>query len=96
MSLALQVDEIEAVLIDRWYMVAGGTFVLDAYEFCDGKYPTHIGDGTGFRFDEYTEDFDGRIAYPVCGPLHAITAIRLIGRQRDTPVEAPGFTKCSP
>jgi len=75
MSLAIDVDEVEAVLLaDGWHVVIDDTFDLDAYEFKRDTSLVHGGGSngvcaTGFVF----EDDDGQF---MAGPLTAILAVR--------------------
>ena len=75
MSLAIDVDEVSAVLLaDGWHEVGDQSFSLAAYEYIHGGATIHKGGeagltSTGFRFS----DAGGYVMY---GPLTAILAVR--------------------
>ena len=80
MSLAIETDAIEAVLLaDGWHNVSQNTFALDAYEYKDGSRTVLTGGtvagvvSTGFFFNAT----DGQ-AY--MGPLTSVLAVRTRSR----------------
>lgn len=85
MSLAIQIEEIEAVLLaDGWHEIGSGSFDCDSYEFVSGKRSNgdldlvHGGGNsgicsTGFVFWDVDSNRN------IFGPLTSLLAVR--GRQ---------------
>jgi hypothetical protein len=81
MSLAIEIDDVSAVLLaDGWHIVADDSFTIDSYEFVDGKdsrgdrVVVHGGGAegicaVGFAFKRADETV-------ICGPLTAVLAVR--------------------
>lgn len=79
MSLAIEVDDVTAVLLaDGWHTVANKSFALDSYEYVWGADDQVMHGGgnsaicaTGFTFT--TENGSTMVA----GPLTAVLAVRI-------------------
>jgi hypothetical protein len=86
MSLAIDVDEVTAVLLaDGWHKVAEESFDIDSYEFVAGSRTVHGGGdsdvcASGFQFKERVRpDEPGGSrgqAVIIRGPLSAVLAVR--------------------
>lgn len=83
MSLAIDVDDVEAVLLAdaRWYSVSAYSFALDAYDYVFEDHLEYNGgrdsasSATGFSFIGKPEGEDGPDAH-YAGPITAVTAVR--------------------
>ncbi|RSM73470.1 hypothetical protein DMH04_41400 [Kibdelosporangium aridum] len=78
MSLAIDVDEITAVLLaDGWHTVANKSFTLDSYEFVWRDSTMHGGGQSGVCSAgfEFTDDSGAMLS----GPLTAVLAVRRRG-----------------
>lgn len=87
MSLAIQVDEITAVLLaDGWHDVHGKSFDIDSYEFKSERLLLHGGGRDGISASGF--DFTAADGIRLTGPLSSILAVR---RKSTTPapVELP-------
>ena len=90
MSLSIDPEKVTEVLLDRWYVVKGKSFTLDAYEYVeraedndDHDFILHGGGqygvcANGFDFEcLQLADPPGRpITVRICGPLTAIQAVK--------------------
>ncbi len=77
MSLAIEVDEITAVLLaDGWHEVDEGSFELDSYEYAweAGNTMLHRGGQSGVCANGF--EFRGVDGHRIAGPLTAILAVR--------------------
>ncbi len=77
MSLAIQVDEVQEVLLSdgKWYVVKGKTFELDAYEFLSGK-DVLLGGGSAEAVPSTGARWKGKNGRLFSCPLTAIQAVK--------------------
>ena len=82
MSLAIEIDDVRAVLLaDGWHTVLGDSFNLDSYEYHWGDDGMHGGGdsgicSTGFSCDERDDAGHTHCLY---GPLTSVLAVRTKG-----------------
>ncbi len=79
MSLAIQVDDVQEVLLSdgKWYVVEGKTFNLDAYEFLHGDH-TLLGGGSVPGVPHTGATWAGESGRIFCCPLTAIQAVKCL------------------
>ena len=78
MSLAIEVDDVVAVLLaDGWHTVYEDSFYLDSYEFLWGEQVLQGGGQSGICSNGFT--FKSADRSYLSGPLTAILAVRTKG-----------------
>jgi hypothetical protein len=89
MSLAIQVDNVAAVLLpDGWHDVADNSFNIDSYEYVHGDLTVHGGGWGGVCSSGYSFTEPDGTAF--AGPLTAIVGVRGPGLDKAAPrVELP-------
>ena len=83
MSLAIQVDEVQEVLLSdgKWYVVKDKTFTLDAYEFYHGP-EVLLGGGSVQGVPSTGARWNGKNGRLFSCPLTAIQAVKYVRKSR--------------